>query len=264
MRQLPRRHYRHSTLYGFSSRGTLADITKVCSLWQGKISCTRKELQSLLGRLLNISKCVKASRFFLNRMLEVLQNMGEEKFTELNLDFFQDLNWFSKFLTKFNGTAFFDHRPIKASVELDACLTGMGGCWNSQVYSVPIERNYKNFTIVHLEMLNLLVAMRLWADHWSSQKVVLFCDNQAVISVLNNGRTNDRTLTAIARNIQMIAAIKDINLNVVHILGKNNTVADLLSRWDITPDNYQKLTNLLPSFAFIHTPRNILDIDWSI
>ena len=27
------------------------------------------------------------------------------------------------------------------------------------MYSVPIERNYKNFTIVHLEMLNLLVAI---------------------------------------------------------------------------------------------------------
>ena len=188
--------------------------------------------------------------------------MGEEKFTKLNLDFFQDLKWFSKFLTKFNGTAFFDHRPIKVSVELDACLTGMGGCWNSQVYSVPIQRNYKNFTIVHLEMLNLLVAMRLWADHWSSQKVVLFCDNQAVVSILNNGRTKDRTL---AQNIQMIAAIKDINLNVVHILGKkNSTVADLLSRWNITPNNYQKLISLLPSFAFIHTASDILDIAWSI
>ena len=190
--------------------------------------------------------------------------MGEEKFNKLNLDFFQDLNWFSKFLTKFNGTAFFDHRPIKALVELDACMTGMGGCWYSQVYSLPIEKNYKNFTIYHLEMLNLLVATRLWTDHWSSQKVVLFCDNQAVVSVLNNGRTKDRTLGAIARNIQMIAAIKDINLNVVHILGKNNTVADLLSRWDITANNYQKLANLLPSFALIHTSRDKLDIDWSI
>ena len=58
----------------------LPDIIKVCSLWQGKTSCTRKGLQSLLGRLLYISKSVKASRFFLNHMLEVLRNMGEEKF----------------------------------------------------------------------------------------------------------------------------------------------------------------------------------------
>ena len=181
----------------------LTDIKNICSLWQGKTSCSRKELQSLLGRLLYISKCVKASRFFLNRMLDVLCNMGEEKFTNLDLNFFQDLNWFSKFLTKFNGVAFFDHRPIKASVELDACLMGMGGCWNSQVYSIPMDRDYKNFTIVHLEMLNLLVAIKIWADPWSSQKVVLFCDNQAVVSVLNNSRTKDRTLAAIARNIQI-------------------------------------------------------------
>ena len=96
----------------------LTDIKKICSLWQSKTSCSRKELQSLLGRLLYISKCVKASRFFLNRMLDVLRNMGEEKFTNLDLNFFQDLNWFSKFLTKFNGVAFFDHRPIKRQSSL--------------------------------------------------------------------------------------------------------------------------------------------------
>ena len=56
------------------------------------------------------------------------------------------------------------------------------------------------------------------------------CDNQAVVRVLSSGRTRDRTLAAIARNFQMIAAWHNIDLKVHHIMGKNNQIADLLSR----------------------------------
>ena len=57
----------------------LRNIKKICEYWQNKITCSKKELQSLLGSLLYISKCVKSSRFFLNRMLDTLS--GQMKLT---------------------------------------------------------------------------------------------------------------------------------------------------------------------------------------
>ena len=42
----------------------LENILKTCELWTNKNKCNKKELQSLLGSLLYISKCVKSSRFF--------------------------------------------------------------------------------------------------------------------------------------------------------------------------------------------------------
>ena len=53
------------------------------------------------------------------------------------------------------------------------------------------------------------------------------CDNQAIVSVLTSGRTQDRILAAIARNILLELAACDIELKVIHVLGKNNPVADL-------------------------------------
>ena len=41
--------------------------------WKWKAFCSKTQLQSLLGHLLYIHKCVKPSRFFLNRMLELLR-----------------------------------------------------------------------------------------------------------------------------------------------------------------------------------------------
>ena len=53
-------------------------------------------------------------------------------------------------------------------------------------------------------------------------------------SVIKSGRTRDMILAAYARNICMLAAVFDIEITVIHLPGVENTVADLLSRWDNT------------------------------
>ena len=48
-----------------------------------------------------------------------------------------------------------------------------------------------------------------------------------------------------ARNVWLLAAMFNINLIVSHIKGSENTVADILSRWQQTSDNFQKLHDLI-------------------
>ena len=55
-------------------RDKLHKIYNLCQEWAGKEWCTKRQLQSLLGSLLHITKCVKNSRVFLNRMLNTLRN----------------------------------------------------------------------------------------------------------------------------------------------------------------------------------------------
>ena len=51
----------------------LQDIISLCKSWVAKTYCSKKALQSLLGSLLYITKCVKPARIFLNRMLALLR-----------------------------------------------------------------------------------------------------------------------------------------------------------------------------------------------
>ena len=76
----------------------------------------------------------------------------------------RDINWFLKFLPTFNGTTFFDHRPVTVSMELDASLQDLGARWGHQVYTLTIPLGYNNLNICHLEMLNILLAFRVWKD----------------------------------------------------------------------------------------------------
>ena len=79
----------------------------------------------------------------------------------------------------------------------------------------------------------------------------IFCDNEAVVTILNSGRTRDPFLAAIARNIFMSAAVSDIYLKIVHIPGKKNVVADLLSRWENNMKNLDILASHLGTVEWV-------------
>ena len=227
------------------------EITKTCYAWTSKNTCSKRELQSLLGKRLYISKCVKSSRFFLNRMLELLRTNNKNSTIILTDDFHRDLNWFCKFVPRFNGTAFFVHKQVNYEIELDACLQGLGARWGNEIYAIPLNVGHESMTIVHLEMLNILVAIRTWGKAWSGTTVRIHCDNQAVVSVLNTGRTRDSILAAISRNILMETATKDICLRTVHIRGQDNQIADTLSRWYIANGFHSRLVHLLPNHVWV-------------
>ena len=98
-------------------------------------------------------------------------------------------------------------------VHLDACLTGLGSAYGSMVYALPIPKGYMDYNIAHLEILNIMVALKVWANHRANQRVCIHCDNMAMVKVLYSGRA---TLALLARNIWLICAIFNIHI-VVHI-----------------------------------------------
>ena len=65
----------------------LESIATMCHEWQNKKIFSKRQLQSLLGSLLFISKCVRPARVFLNCMLEFLRLMGTQKIVTVNCNF---------------------------------------------------------------------------------------------------------------------------------------------------------------------------------
>ena len=117
------------------------------------------------------------------------------------------------------------------------------------VYALEIPFGYGNYDICHLEMLNIVVASKLWAVHWEDRKIQLYCDNMAVVEVLNTGRARDQILAACARNVWLIAATYNIEFTFSHISGQYNSTTDLLSRWGVTVDPVTKLQKLLQNYV---------------
>ena len=231
----------------------LQEIGNICKSFASRNKATKNQLQSLLGSLLYITKCVKPARYFLNRMLQLLRDHNKLSKIQLNDNFHRDLNWFNVFLLQYNGVTFYDHQKPQHTVHLDACLTGFGGQFANSVYTLPIPIGYKDYTIVHLEILNIVVALKLWGSEWTDKVIEVKCDNMAVVEVLRSGRARDPILATCARNVWLLTSLFNINLIVNHIPGVKNQVADMLSRWQTTAVQLQRLSQLVPHYKWVQT-----------
>ena len=126
---------------------------------------------------------------------------------------------------------------------------------------MALPASWLHTNIAYTEMINILVTLKVWHSQWAGQKVLVKCDNQAV---LNTGKTRDSTLSKYARNIFLWLSAFNISIMVVHVPGKLNPVADLLSRWNITVDNFSKLQQLVHPVTWVPAPQDLLFCDDSI
>ena len=244
----------------------LASIHVECLNWSSKNKATPTQMQSLLGKLLYIAKCVAPARLFLGRMLTMYRACFDCHSFQLTDEFFRDLNWFIKLLMHFNGVVFVKPLATQLELHVDASLHGIGAIFGTQVYASPLPQ-YLNpeLGIVQLEMLNVLVAFRLWAHTMQDQKLKIYCDNAAVVSVLSSGRSRDAYLLACARNIWAITASHNIKFDIAHIAGKKNIIPDILSRW-YTPAKFdnQHIEFLRHHCEWLQLLDHHFYIDWSI
>ena len=105
---------------------------------------TKRELQSLLGKLLYVSSCVTGVRRFLNRMLHTLRLNHTSKEICPDTDFCLDLLWFIRFLHVFNGVVSFRRNPAQHHVYIDTTLTGLGGVWGNRVFAASIPAPFRD------------------------------------------------------------------------------------------------------------------------
>ena len=229
-----------------------------------KKSLSKKSYQSSISKLIYIHKCVTPARTFVNRILSLFRSSSHKSRIQLTQDFFRDIQRFLKFLPAFNVVTFFRKSPIPRldSLHLDACLSGLGAIWNHRVYSTPIIHIPK-FTlgIVHLEMWNIVIALRMWCHLWCHSSIQIFCDNLAVVQVMNTHTTKNLCLSICFRNIWLLAAL----LQVHHVRGKDNAEADLLSRlYSETPVDPVLLKRLTDTCTWDKVSPEMFQLDFNV
>ena len=174
------------------------------------------------------------------------------------------MKWFSTFFRQFNGVVYYEVKPVQAELHLDACLTGFGGTFDNQCYALPIPKDFNNYSIVHLEMLNIVVALKFWGTQWSCTKLLVKCDNMAVVNVLISGKTKDPILACCACNIWLLSATYNISIHIEHISGKSNIVADLLSRFKFDAASWHSLDQHVPNFIWVPTDIDLTKLNYDL
>ena len=216
----------------------LTETEELLDAWLRKTHMTRKEVESLVGKLSFIASCVRPGRLFISRLLECLRGMpqvGKFKVTE---EVRKDLLWWREFLPLYNGVSMMALESWSLPDEVfasDACLIGCGGwyCERQEYFHTEFPGFIveMNLSINALELLTVVVAAKVWGKHWKGKRIVVHCDNEVSVTVMNTGRSHNAFLQSCLRELEFTAAKCEFEIRGNHIPGIENRIPDALSRW---------------------------------
>lgn len=241
--------------------------------WRNRTSCTRKELESLIGLLNHACKVVRSGRSFLRRMIDLLHAIHHPPNSKtpirLNAGFRADLAWWQEFLVKWNGVSFL-HPPSRLpTIELTTDASGSWGCgaWHgSDWFQVRWDDRSAPLTIAEKELIPIILACEAWGATWYGQRVLCHCDNEAVVACLRSRSSKQKGIMHLLRCLVFLEAWHQCFLYPTYINTKANHLADDLSR-DNAGSFLSKVpwANPHPSLVSYHLLHLLLDqqADWT-
>ena len=231
--------------------------------WLDRRSCTRRELESLVGSLGHASRVVQPGKTFLRRMFELLSIPKKPyHFVRLNASFRSDLLWWHTFFAPLNGISLprrFSPPQVQAQFATDA--SGSVGCgavypplwlqykWGDSPYT-GVGSNQED-SITFQELLPIVFACAVWGPRWQNASVVVQCDNQGAVAVVNSGYSKVQPIMHLLRCLFFIRSRYNISLHAVYLPGTYNVLADAISRNNLSffPAAVSYRTPLPPSLC---------------
>jgi hypothetical protein len=231
----------------------LSELRILIKDWLAMLAATRKQLQSLVGKLSFVAACVRPGRTFLARLFSVMRITPDCGCHPIPDTVYKDLIWWNTFLPLYNGVSMMVMDEWSCPDEIfssDACMTGCRAwLFESREYfkaKFPESILHRTKHINQLELLTMTVACRIWGDKWRGKRILAKCDNDASVGVVNSGRSKgDEFMMSCARDIAYHAATKESEFRVIHIEGKKNGISDTLSRWHDIDNPMSKLHSLV-------------------
>ncbi len=213
----------------------LTRLLKLVSSWQSRKSCTKHELESLIGQLQHASAVVKPGRSFLRQMIILNKSRRDPSVPlRLNKHFRSDLAWWSLFLQKWNGITLMSALGLeRPSFSITSDASGAWGCgafYQNHWFQLQWNTEASCRSIAFLELLPILIAGLLWGRDWAGCYVRCWCDNQAVVSILHSRYSRDDELMHLLRCLFFVEAHMGFYFIAEHVPGSLNTLADHLSR----------------------------------
>ena len=88
-------------------------------------------------------------------------------------------------------------------------------------------------SIEYLELYAVMVNIMLWAKDLANRRVIIFCDNESIVSVINKDSLSCRNCLKLLRLITLTSLKYNTRFFAHHVKGKNNILLDLLCRQKI-------------------------------
>ena len=213
----------------------LNDIQRELEHFLLRTWCTKRELLSLIWKLIFITRVVRAGRTFTRRMIELSKKVQFLHYKiKLNKECRRDIIWWRDYLPTWNGQYMFFDEHWSTNIDLhlytDACADSYGAFFGTAWIMDTFKGDDRKRTITWKELYAIVISCATWGHLLRTKRVLFHCDNLAVVHIISNGVSKNSHVMMLVRTLFYICARYNMECSAVHMAGKLNQAADALSR----------------------------------
>ena len=231
----------------------LCRIRDIFKTFTSASSVSKRDLLSLLGHLNFAMRIVPQGRAFVSRLLDLSKSVKNlQDRIMLDQGCLSDIHFWSLFLDQWNGISFFFNEKSETSASMEfftdaAPSVGFGGffkgewfagAWPEEILNLPLDCK----STALFELYPIVVASLLWGGNWSRKQIIVLCDNEATVNLINKGRSSKPAINRLLRRLTWTCVTGNFIMRAVSIPGHINRIADALSRF-----KFQKFRILCPT-----------------
>lgn len=224
------------------------DIRRILTNGKASARC----LARIAGQCISMAKAVLPAKLLLRNLYRLLrQKTSWETILWLDMATMKDLLWWDTALLNWNGRNI-TTRPVDIQMETDASQTGWGarlinsgeqaaGFWDYTMSTAPSNAR---------ELMAVLMAVLSFKESLIGKSVQVLTDNISTTAYIMHMGGPSAGLTKMVANLWAICYKYGIDLTARYLAGKDNLVADRLSRlepqheWQLHPNIFRTLDGM--------------------
>ena len=169
------------------SKQKMCDIRQEINTWLYRKTAKCKEVESLIGKLQFIEKCIKVGRVFLSRLIQWIRHMNRSTEYPIPQEARKDIAWWGRCAANYNRVSIiWLHKDpmVDNLLATDACLTGYGGTRHNEYFRARFPKEYKGLNLAYLEILAVMVTLKVWGSQLAGKYFWVHMDRQLPLSAI--------------------------------------------------------------------------------
>ena len=150
---------------------------------------SKKQLQSLAGKLNWAAGVIYTGRVFLRRILDAIRPLSAEHHKcVISPAIRLDIKWWTNFMSIFNGCSLILDALPATSFSTDACDVGAGAYYDGDWFYCTWSADCPELENEHInlkELAAVVLAIQRWAPLWANKRVFVWSDNTTTVSIIN-------------------------------------------------------------------------------